>query len=197
MFPPGTEMEESEFEFQLTLKADKNLLKAQFSVRLQDGTLCPLRDVRYVPLPLLPRSEYLNRCIPSGQSLSNKSAGEDQPPNHEEQNAFSSGSSVSVFPVSRDVSASLVRHSPAIVEQQNPDRTGNAKRGISALTSSDFNPAKRSHVPTLRPPRDLPTHRKTFQQNIARDHIARYLRGGRSPRPPRPPRSAYLQPTVT
>ncbi|KAK4928519.1 hypothetical protein LTR66_016217, partial [Elasticomyces elasticus] len=44
MFPLGTEMDESEFELQLTLVAYNNLLKAQFAVKLPSGILCPLKD---------------------------------------------------------------------------------------------------------------------------------------------------------
>ncbi|KAJ5882770.1 uncharacterized protein N7473_011204 [Penicillium subrubescens] len=60
LFPLGTETKEREFEFELTLQNDRQLLRGVFAVML-DGERCLLHDVYYTPLPLVPRSEYLNQ----------------------------------------------------------------------------------------------------------------------------------------
>jgi hypothetical protein len=61
LFPLGTEVEEREFKFELTLEFDRQLFRGGFAVVLPNGKRYSLRDVIYMALPLAPRSEYLNQ----------------------------------------------------------------------------------------------------------------------------------------
>lgn len=61
LFSPDATTKLTQVEFRLTIKVRKGLLEGLFSAVLQDNSLCPLEDVRYIPLPLRPRTEYANR----------------------------------------------------------------------------------------------------------------------------------------
>ena len=72
LFPLGTGQKNSNFKFRLALQPDPNshLLWGFFGVWLSDGRLCELRDVRYIPMPLVPRSHYENQiCLDGYQML--------------------------------------------------------------------------------------------------------------------------------
>ncbi|KAJ5335714.1 uncharacterized protein N7506_005650 [Penicillium brevicompactum] len=125
LFPLRAEMYGSEFELQLTLEAYNNLLETQFAVKLPSGILCPLKDVRYFPLQLAPRSELLNRGALSDQIPANGTARDEPRSIHEQQNLTLSGSSLWVSPRSRGPSTLA--------------RNEHAARGISASGASHFN----------------------------------------------------------
>lgn len=134
MFPLGTETEESEFEFQLTLEADKQLLKASFSVKLRNGHFCPLEDVRYIPLPLVPRSEFMNPCVRYGQGFANRTGEKEQTPNRGPQSL----ASVASFPASLDnrgLSTTRAHSGPAIVVPQSPVQSESATSTTTRLSS--------------------------------------------------------------
>lgn len=147
MFPLGTEMDESEFELQLTLVAYNNLLKAQFAVKLPSGILCPLKDVRYIPLPLAPRSELLNRGAPSDQIPVNGTARDEPRSSHEQQSLTLSGSSLWVSPGSCGSSALA--------------RNEHAARGTSTSSASHSNSttSERTIMPIFRPQESSPMPR--------------------------------------
>lgn len=124
MFPHGTEMRESEFELQLTLEAYHNLLKAQFAVKLPSGVLCALKDVRYIPLPLAPRSELLNRVALSDPTPVYGSARDEPRLNHEQQSLILSGSPLWVSPGSRGSSTlAQTEHAASDISTSSPSHS--------------------------------------------------------------------------
>ncbi|KAJ5288365.1 hypothetical protein PENANT_c056G08517 [Penicillium antarcticum] len=140
MFPLGIETKEVEFEFQLTLEADKQLLKASFSVKLRDGRFCPLEDVRYIPLPLVPRSEFMNPCVRYGQDFANRSEEKEQTPNRGPQ-SLASVASLPASLESRGPSTTRAHSGPAIVVPQSPVQSERA-----TSTTREWSLPPRRHV---------------------------------------------------
>jgi hypothetical protein len=137
LFPLGTERKRSKFMFRLALRPDpdSHLLMGDFSIWLKDGRLCELRDVRYIPLPLVPRSHYENQI--RLKDLQTLDSSVEAPSTSGQRSPVSAEGSLSPRRPRADVIRTRARSQPVSVIPQSPLQSGDTATTSTRPVTSD------------------------------------------------------------